>query len=116
MRLIDADALYDLVEEQIEKETGAYTRGRNTAFNIVKSALRNECATPAIDPESLRPHGRWVQKYHIEKMHYSPDDIEQYKVPNGFYCSCCNEISGRTTNYCPNCGAKMDAKEVPNAT
>ena len=49
MRLIDADALYAFVQDQKVKETGAYTKGKNTAFNIVKSALHNECATPTID-------------------------------------------------------------------
>ena len=48
-RLIDADALYKFIQDQMEKETGAYTRGKNKAFNIVKSALHNECATPTID-------------------------------------------------------------------
>ena len=49
MRTIDADALYKFIQDQMEKETGAYTRGKNKAFNIVKSALHNECATPTID-------------------------------------------------------------------
>ena len=49
MRLIDADALYRFCNEQIDKETGAYTRGKNKALNIVKSALHNECAMPTID-------------------------------------------------------------------
>ena len=53
MRLIDADALYEFIQDQMEKETGAYTRGKNKAFNIVKSALHNECATPNIEAEPI---------------------------------------------------------------
>lgn len=50
--------------------------------------------TPAIDPESLRPRGRWI------------------KV-NGSYryrCSNCDSIFPGWVHffdYCPNCGAKM---------
>lgn len=53
-------------------------------------------------------HGRWIQEYRVEEMRYSPDDIERYKVPDGFSCSICSKWSSAETNYCPNCGARMD--------
>lgn len=53
-------------------------------------------------------HGRWIPEYEIKEMYYSPDDIERYKVPNGFSCSVCTKWSSARTNYCPNCGARMD--------
>lgn len=52
---------------------------------------------PTITPEDCRPHGRWI----INPDGYYP------------YCSECKEEPehGEMTNYCPNCGAKMDGKE-----
>ena len=55
-------------------------------------------------------HGRWVPRYEIKEMYYSPDDVEQYKVPDGFSCSVCDKWSSAKTNYCSNCGAKMDGE------
>ena len=52
-------------------------------------------------------HGRWIPEYEIKEMYYSPDDIERYKVPNGFSCSVCTKWNSARTNYCPNCGAHM---------
>ena len=51
---------------------------------------------PAADVESVR-HGKWL----INSDGYYP------------YCSECKEEprSGELTNYCPNCGAKMDKED-----
>lgn len=46
MRLIDADKLLDLIKDQKEKETGAYTKGINKGLNIVKSIICDEAQTP----------------------------------------------------------------------
>lgn len=56
---------------------------------------------PTVDAEPIK-HGHWVK-----------DEIESEKhVEPIFYCSACEnwEAWGYTelTNYCPNCGAKMD--------
>ena len=55
--------------------------------------------TPAIDPESLRPKGRWVS---------DEGDVL-------FHCSECEtqistswDYDDLHWNYCPNCGAKME--------
>ena len=52
---------------------------------------------PTIDPESLRPHGKWI----ICSDGYYP------------YCSECKEEpkGGNMTKFCPNCGAKMDKED-----
>lgn len=42
-------------------------------------------------------HGEWVR---IEK---GTDDIDQYWI-----CSKCGDYTYFETNYCPNCGCKMD--------
>lgn len=48
MRLIDADALFDFLTDQLDKETGFYSRGRNAGLNIARSALHDEIITPTI--------------------------------------------------------------------
>ena len=75
--------------------------------SILEDCASIVAALPAADVEPVI-HGRWVPEYEIKEMYYSPDDIERYKVPNGFSCSVCTKWSSARTNYCPNCGARMD--------
>jgi rubrerythrin len=63
---------------------------------------------PTIDPESLRPKGRWLG----EGDGYADGEI----VYDVWYCSECNYCIDDGTddpemlpNYCPNCGAKREA-------
>lgn len=95
--LIDRGEMLDIAEQQ----------GHVTVDDLVNATT--------ITLESLVKHGRWVEKYHIRKMYYSSDDIEHYKVQDGFCCGCCNKSSRIKTKYCPNCGAKMDL-EADNET
>lgn len=46
-------------------------------------------------------HGRWNEKQ--EPISWCEDDVEVF-----FECSICGIYSPGETNYCPNCGAKMD--------
>ncbi len=46
---------------------------------------------PAADVEKVR-HGFW------------------YEIVGDFYCSVCDDVSEYVSNFCPNCGAKMDRK------
>lgn len=55
MRLIDADALYDFLSDQREKETGMYSKGRNVGLNIARSALHDKTITPTISPPPNAP-------------------------------------------------------------
>ena len=66
------------------------------------------CESPIIDAEPVR-HGRWETKvYTIE----SDGWITEYREE---VCSECGEGQIGISNYCPNCGAKMDEGEQ-NAT
>lgn len=105
MRLIDADALYEFIQDQMEKETGAYTRGKNKAFNIVKSALHNECAAPTIEAEPVK-HGRW--EVHPKDTCAAFKHLEKLRCTNCWHFLYHNY--GDDKNYCPNCGAKMDGE------
>lgn len=47
---------------------------------------------PSAQPERIR--GRWIEKLHVHGV---------------AYCSLCDyELHTNDTNFCPNCGAKMD--------
>ena len=100
VRLIDANAL--------EKDMRAYADNKaycghiELANGIVKGVGRIDLA-PTIDPESLRPKGRWAA---------INADCRGYA--NAFECSNCETISHTHTymkecefEYCPVCGAKM---------
>lgn len=102
MRLIDADALkairfHDLPYSQIvptdcdtDDKVSAYKLGWNDAIDaIVESA-------PTVDAEPVR-HGHWEYKH-------------LWKGVEAKYCECsaCHHPAWWPTDYCPNCGAKMD--------
>ena len=50
----------------------------------------------AVDAEPVR-HGKWEEPY-------------PYDYYDCYKCSCCGVKYDLTWNYCPNCGAKMDAE------
>ena len=53
---------------------------------------------------SAERRGRWIK---TKDLFFNPDG-------SGFFygrrCSSCTEISANATNYCPNCGARMEAE------
>ena len=54
---------------------------------------------PSADVESVR-HGRWEN-----------DDGSKAECSYDAYCSVCGELSEYLTDYCPNCGARMEGRE-----
>ena len=54
---------------------------------------------PAVDAVEV-VHGHWIFK------HNPIDDPKRYFAR--IVCSNCNLHTGQTSNYCPQCGAKMD--------
>lgn len=94
VRLIDANALI--------KSRGDDVTNWDRPYAVRISSIE---AAPTIDPESLRPKGRWTV---IEGEDWNEDVIYQ--------CSECKEefVSFEGTdldklwNYCPECGAKLE--------
>lgn len=86
MRLIDADAL-------IEKYTVVI---RKTADEKLKTEiavlLKDIEEQPTIDAEPVR-HGKWIE-------YPTADGMNQ--------CSVCGVLRFGESNYCPNCGARME--------
>lgn len=108
MRLIEADALdkdYRIQFERVYKSVrdsvkpSDYFIERKAAYDkeLIRLEMEAFCefiqSRPTIDAEPVR-HGRW----------------EEYEIPHIICCSECDWGTGvdERSNYCPNCGAKMD--------
>ena len=96
MRLIDADALVENIESEIDKENKVpldddrkyfYCAGMRNVIRLVKRL-------PTVDPVK---HGHWI---FVEKM------VSYIK------CSECGDnicwVNTQRPKYCPGCGARMD--------
>lgn len=75
-----------------------------------KSATHSALNDVNEDIKSLEPadvalvrHGKWIR-------HDDADIVEGYYVPE-YECSECKGWVKDDTDFCPNCGAKMDAQE-----
>lgn len=87
---IEREAFYRFLTEQKDKETGAYSKGRNAGLDVARSALHNKEITPAADVEPVKP-GRWLQP-----------------KPGECFCSECQTNGSPQWKRCPVCEAKMD--------
>lgn len=104
MRLIDANAL-------IREECGSCDGHCNTfdGEECLKCTSHNKCQlreaiddAPTVYAEPVR-HGEWI-----------PIEMEmRFGTLKGVKCSLCGKEKVREgSNYCPNCGAKMDGKDT----
>ena len=67
------------------------------SYNLLDAEQRLE-DLPSAQPERIR--GRWIEKPHVHGV---------------AYCSLCDyELHTNDTNFCPNCGAKMEVGENGN--
>lgn len=96
MRLIDADALDDLIESHLQKhKISRYDRDLILHYTDVEMA-------PTIEAEPVK-RGKWIYNEKYPNAHYGfleCSECEQrlwvrYDIP---------------INYCPRCGAKMEAE------
>lgn len=98
MRLIDADLMFKC-------ETCRYCRNGkcSTYCDHGEEYSPDMSKLPTIDPEELRPKGRWIE-------------IDDNYGDSHWQCSACKvewyfEVGDPAENgshYCPNCGAKME--------
>lgn len=106
MRLIDADALLEKAKQEqrfYKDEYDAMESGYlDEERKIVKEAYSTmtDCVSlinnaPTIDAKPIR-HKRWIYLDSEEGI---------------FECSYCKERVAYPSDYCPQCGAKMDGKE-----
>ena len=57
---------------------------------------------PSAQPERMK--GKWKRAYLDHKA--------MGKRPSVLYCSICNQCIAYSTNFCPNCGARMTEEDV----
>ncbi len=62
----------------------------------IDAAIGELYKLPAADVQEVK-HGKWRQEYRSGR-----------EINKGFVSSCCDMWNERKTDYCPNCGAKMD--------
>lgn len=116
MRLIDADKLP--FEHYGEDVISWYATGWNDAINVIDRA-------PTVDAEPVR-HGHWILEAHDERVNFrwnvtamcSECCDEKNEIWAGFFPGVPDCIARdvalqdarkvKLSNYCPNCGAKMD--------
>lgn len=65
----------------------------------------NEAIKKLAHYEDLEEQGRLIEQKHGRWIH-KDNFIGKYLM-----CSECSHVTGRKSNYCPNCGAKMDEVE-----
>lgn len=101
MRLINGEKLFGLLNQRYENSDGearmAYSR-----------ALEHLCYMPTIDPVK---HEHWIG-YETTAYTGRDDFGKPVYSPRRFYrCHGCRRGTAVKTNYCPACGARMDANE-----
>lgn len=96
MRLIDADALLDTLQELFDKrEREAKFTGDRNVMATWNDAIYHIKTAPTIEPEK----GRWIDKSNGIEGAWN-------------YCSVCGEQAIDLYDFCPNCGASMRGGEV----
>ena len=108
-KLIDADALYEQIakKEELARQRVLDTPSRMPNGDFNPSAIRYATQldertqmkfmiadAPTIDAEPMR-HGKWIE----------------YPIADGMnQCSVCGVLRFGESNYCSNCGCRMDAE------
>lgn len=64
------------------------------------------CFKPKVD-YALVKHGKWISEL-VKRCDWRGKERRYYQ-PNS--CSLCHKAVLERTNFCPDCGAKMDGKE-----
>ena len=123
MRLIDAGTIEPLLKEERDfhkkmydnmqqpwehddkQISGAYYTAYSKSYHAVKDA-------PTIDAVPVR-HGEWIECEDLESALKGKvicsncrEPQQSLVITNEYVC-----FKNQKTNFCPNCGAKMDGKE-----
>ena len=102
MRLIDADALIEVIDKKFQEHYGKTVyQFIHDFFRFVMKQIKK---APTIEAEPVK-HGQWIE--YIYRSHCNNEEKNRYR------CSICYHIEKYPTKYCADCGAKMDL-EVTN--
>ena len=103
MRLIDADALLEKVQYRLHFDD-VISKTIDKCVEITRRLIND---APTIEAEPVR-HGRWERYCDDKFMGYGADGKIKYRKVYTYECDNCRHGTAVKTNYCPNCGAKMD--------
>lgn len=109
VRLIDADAIVALIREIDPTDYGTMYDylSHGTAKDVIGDVIHLvQADAPTIDAEPVR-RGRWIG-WHGDYMTRKG----AYKHFHYYECSECSRCTAVKSDFCPRCGAKMDAKEA----
>ena len=109
--LISRSALHKILEEEQDGTRRIYSslvdyrdkevcKGELGTYARVKRMVEE---APTIDPESLRPMGRWFEIIETKEDGYTGEYYEDVY----YNCINCDYASDWNSPYCPNCGTKM---------
>ena len=122
MRLIDADVLIvelEKDEEMFDREaedgkqnpqncTAGYAEAMWSRANGIRDAIISIYGAPTIDAVKV-VHGRWIDKGWKGDWQFETDGRGNCWYE--YECSECGfRNKGSKSNFCPNCGAKMDGE------
>lgn len=103
-RYIDAEILESKIDEMQDKlftnDDGLWDINKPyyAGLAIARGFLND---TPTVDVQEVK-HGKWIERVKVQK-----DGIPRLVH---WQCSLCEVFIGKLTNFCPNCGAKMDGE------
>lgn len=99
MRLGDLDKLKENFIKWLPKEGEDFLSDIHPIENIAISAIMEIEEAPTIDPEDLRPKGKWERVIPMKSA---------AKWSRKVSCSICHREGYDYHRYCPNCGARME--------
>lgn len=73
-----------------------------------KLAEANGMAILALEKQMEQKKGKWIK---VEKVFHTRFHSDQPDTYHEYRCTVCLKASDKATNYCPNCGAKMEGEE-----
>lgn len=89
-----------------------YNQGWSDACNHIRARLEY---VPAADVAPVR-HGKWKEWDGDAFVGMNKFGKEIYRHFRYYTCSLCYKGSAIKSNYCPNCGARMDGEESNDGT
>ena len=91
---IERENAYKLIHEQKEKETGMYSKGRNTGLNIAKSIIHDKERCPTVDVVKVVR----CEKCKYCEVVYPLKEIGEEPI-KGHYCKLYNSYK-KQTDFC----------------
>ena len=102
---IEREALIEKLRTMpIPKQAGRANTWLDNCAAGVNAAIWEVASFPAADVAPV-VHGRWVTHYRSGTP-----------VAEGYVSTCCDMWNNRKSDYCPNCGAKMDGGDSDAAS